>query len=101
MDVDLVISGSVMAAEDQRFWQSIDKLLIPESSGGDAGECHVSGDDAIERTRGAFLEEVRAVCGLGRDELCDSGEILEIRVGAEEMLGLDSSSLNRLCDQRV
>ena len=61
MDVDLVVTGSVVTAEGQRFGQSVDELLIPKTSDGDAGECHVSGDDAIERTGGAFLKKLRSV----------------------------------------
>jgi hypothetical protein len=90
VDVDLVVACAVVAAKDERLRQSVDEFFVPDSGDGYAREGHVGGNNAVERARGAFLEEVCAVGRFGCDELCDGGKIFQIRMGAAMPLELGS-----------
>lgn len=41
MDVDLVVAGAVVGAEEEGFGQGGDELGVPGAGDGDAGEGHV------------------------------------------------------------
>ena len=74
MDVNLVVSGAVMSAEDETLRQDVDELLIPDTRHFDAEKSPECDDHTVELARFAFLDEVGAVLGFGFDELRDVRE---------------------------
>jgi hypothetical protein len=74
LDVDLVVSGAVVGAEDEGLGEGVDELGIPGSGDGYAVEGAEGDEDIVEGAAAAFLEEVGSIAGFGSDYLADGGE---------------------------
>ena len=79
----MVVAGTDVAEEFPGFWKGGDEGGVETTSDTCGLECSVGGDDIVEGSRMAFVDEFLAAGCFWDDDFDGFGEGFPVRVGAE------------------